>query len=245
MPEDLPSGYEEMLRELYEGFLRPGDNAIDVGAHVGHHTFPIARCVSPGGRVLAFEPLEACRARIESGIAEAGLESTVSVFPFAVGAEDAETEFVVAVDALAYSGLRERVYDSPTRLERHPVLVRTLDGFASDLKHLEYIKIDVEGGEYDVVRGARSLILGHRPVVSFEFGLSSFGKYGISGVDMALLWTELRYALFDIRGRRFRAAEEFATSAVRQEVWDYIAVPEERTSATSSLHDAVSRRASG
>ena len=243
MPEEVPSGYEGMLRELYESFLRPGDNAIDVGAHVGHHTFPIAKCVAPGGHVLAFEPLDACRAQIESGIKDAGLESTVSVLPFAVGAENAETEFVVAVDALAYSGLKERVYDSPTRLERRPILVRTLDGFTSDLTHLEYVKIDVEGGEYDVVRGARSTILRLRPVVSFEFGLSSFEKYGISGVDMARLWTELRYALFDIRGRRFSAAEEFATSAVRQEVWDYIAVPEERTSATGSLRDAISRRA--
>ena len=104
------------------------------------------------------------------------------------------------------------------------------------------IRLQVEGGEYDVVRGARSTILRLRPVVSFEFGLSSFEKYGISGMDMARLWTELRYALFDIRGRRFSAAEELATSAIRQEVWDYIAVPEERAGATASLRDAVSRR---
>lgn len=245
MPEEVPSGYEGMLRELYESFLRPGDNAIDVGAHVGHHTFPIARRVTPGGRVLAFEPLDGCRAQIESGIRGAGLESTVSVFPFAVGAENAETEFVVAVDAPAYSGLRERVYDSPTRLERRPVLVRTLDAFTPDVTHLEYIKIDVEGGEYDVVRGARSTLLRLRPVVSFEFGLSSFEKYGISGLDMARLWTELRYTLFDIRGRRFFAAEEFAASAIRQEVWDYIAVPTERTSEAGSMREAVSRPAAG
>ena len=100
------------------------------------------------------------------------------------------------------------------------------------------MKIDVEGGEYDVVRGARVTLLGHRPVVSFEFGQSSYARYGISGFDMARLWTELGYTLFDIRGRRL-GAEAFAASAIHQEVWDYLAVPQERASAAASLRDAL------
>lgn len=238
MSDAVPKGFEEMLRELYETLLRPGDNAVDVGAHAGDHALPLARRVAPGGSVLAFEPLDACRTGLEARIRAERLESTVTVLPFAIGAEDAETEFVVAVDALAYSGLRERVYDVPTRLERRTVQVRTLDGFTARFPHLEYVKIDVEGGEYDVIRGARSTILRLRPVVSFEFGQSSFAKYGITGLDMARLWNELGYAVFDIRGRRLGAAE-LAASAVHQEVWDYLAVPAERARPGTSLREAL------
>ena len=81
MSDVVPRGFEEMLRELYEELLRPGDNAVDVGAHVGDHTLPLARRVSPGGRVLAFEPLDVCRTALESRVRAEGLQSTVTVLP--------------------------------------------------------------------------------------------------------------------------------------------------------------------
>ncbi len=97
MSEPASRDFEKNLQDLYEAFLRPGDIAVDVGAHTGHHTFPIARCVSPGGRVLAFEPLDNCREQIVRRVETEGLASVISVFPFAVGAENGEAEFVVAV----------------------------------------------------------------------------------------------------------------------------------------------------
>jgi len=225
-----PPDYEGALQVAYESFLRPGDTAIDVGAHVGRHTLPIARRVLPGGQVIAFEPLPFCRTMLEDTLAFelGGARERVRVLPFALGERAASTEFVVAQDAPEYSGLQERVYDVPTRLERIPVEVRTLDELTADLDRLRYLKIDAEGGEYHILAGARALLRRLRPITTVEFGVNSCAKYGVTPQDLSRLLRELEYRCFDIRGRDVSDEAVFAASATRQEVWDYLAIPSEQ-----------------
>ncbi len=228
-PPSIPD-FEACLQRLYERLLAPGDIAIDAGAHTGRHALPMARRVHPGGRVHAFEPLPFCRAELlrAIGTETPGLRSTLVVHPEALGERDDEADFVVAVDLPGYSGLRPRTYDAPTRIERLPVPVRRLDGLLADLTALTYIKIDVEGGELGVLRGATELIGRFRPVVSFEFGLAAIGHYSITPADMARFWAERDYRLFDVLGRELPTEEGFIESATRQEVWDYVALPRRR-----------------
>ena len=60
----LPIDYEAIIEEVYEGVLRPGDVAIDIGAHCGRHTIPLAKRVGAAGKVIAVEPLPMCRTEL-------------------------------------------------------------------------------------------------------------------------------------------------------------------------------------
>jgi FkbM family methyltransferase len=175
--------YEELLENFYRTFLKQGDVAIDAGAHTGRHTLPIARAVAPGGRVFAFEPVPFIRAQLDYAVAAGS--TGVSVYPYALADREGEDEFVVAVDQPAYSGLKPRTYDGPTRLERIRVDVRTLESLFADADRLDYIKIDAEGGELGILRGATALLERFAPIVTFEFGANSLGSYGITVGDMA------------------------------------------------------------
>jgi FkbM family methyltransferase len=174
---------------VYESLLRPGDVAIDVGAHVGRHLIPMARCVAPTGRILAFEPLPSCRESLAVAFdqAWAQLRPVVTIHGCALGDRSGQTEFIVAREAMWYSGLRERKYDVATTLERIPIEVRRLDEFALDLASLAYIKIDAEGGELHILRGAVKTLERFRPVVTFEFGASAIGEYGVTAGNGRLL----------------------------------------------------------
>jgi FkbM family methyltransferase len=202
--------YEQLLEHFYCSLLKAGDVAIDAGAHTGRHTLPIARAVAPGGRVFAFEPLPLARAQLDHSIASGA--AGVSVYPYALADREGEDEFVVAVDLPAYSGLKTRIYDGPTRLERIRVDVR---------------KIDAEGGELGILRGAKTLLARFAPVVTFEFGANSLGNYGITVEDMADFWIGRPYAIFDILQRPLNR-DAFILSAKRQDVWDYVALPVDR-----------------
>jgi len=151
----------------------------------------------------------------------------VVVQPFALADREGEDEFVVAVDIPAYSGLKTRIYDGPTRVERIRVDVRTLDGLFAHADRLDYIKIDAEGGELGILRGATVLLERFAPVITFEFGANSLGSYGVTVEDMAEFWRDKRYMIYDILGRPLDSPR-FAASAVTQEVWDYVALPEPR-----------------
>jgi len=226
--------YEAMLQAFYERLLVPGDRAVDAGAHVGRHTLPIARRVAPGGRVWAFEPLEECRASLCRAVAEAGLASVVEVHAEALGERPGRAEFVVALDAPAYSGLQERVYDVPTRLRRVPVEVVTLND-ALEGQSPAYLKVDAEGGEYHILRGAERLLARCRPVVSFEFGVNSLGHYGVTPEDMGAFWNARDYRLWDILGHPLEVSGAFEASARNQAVWDYVAFPAERAGEAGAL----------
>ncbi len=233
--------YEAGVQAVYESLLRPGDVAIDVGAHLGRHLMPMARCVAPAGRVLAFEPLPACLQSLAAAFDQkwAQLRSVVTIHGCALGDRSGQTEFVVAREAMGYSGLRERKYDVATTLERIPIEVRRLDEFALDLPSLAYIKIDAEGGELHILRGAAMTLERFRPVVTFEFGASSIGNYGISVLEMADFWIERKYEIFDILARPLRTRDIFAKSATDQSVWDYVALPGEARALAERVFPAL------
>ncbi|MDO9707772.1 FkbM family methyltransferase [Paracraurococcus lichenis] len=145
---------------------RPG-TLLDVGAHDGLFTLPFAAL--PGSRVLAFEPLPAAFARLR---AAAGALPNVELRAEALGDQDGEVTLTLPVldgvpqeqwasTAKGYAGLDARVAE-----QRHSVPLRRLDGFG--LKDLTAVKLDAEGAEYEVLRGARETLLRCRPILSIE-----------------------------------------------------------------------------
>lgn len=218
--------YEARLERFYLNVVKPGDVCVDVGAHKGRHTVPLAGAVGASGKVLAFEPIDFVAEQLQRSLGASGL-SNVEVFNRALGRQAGSFSFIVALDALEYSGLRERVYDSPTRLRDVEVTVETLDEVvaARNLAALRFIKIDTEGGEWDVIQGAAETIRRLSPVVSFEFGANSYRKYDVDPAEVHRFFADNGYGVFDILGRRLNQSQ-FQDSSERQEVWDYAAIPE-------------------
>jgi FkbM family methyltransferase len=106
--------------------LHSGDIAIDVGAHTGRHTIPMLHGVAPGGQVFAFEPVPVAREQLQERLrGEQVGGGRVAVYPFALSDHEAEEEFVSAIDLPGYSGLKERIYDFPTQIQRIPVQAKS------------------------------------------------------------------------------------------------------------------------
>lgn len=220
--------FEAKVQQVYEAVLRPGFGAIDVGAHVGRHGLEMVKHVAPGGYVMMFEPLPDLFAKLHSRVSlDPDVGGHAAVYPYALSDISGETEFCIAVDALGYSGIRERRYDTPTQVRRIQVPVRRLDDLVSSMARVDYIKIDTEGAEWNVLKGSVETIARHRPVITFEFGMGSYAAYGVDPADVFRFFARKQYLLLDILGRQLDEAG-FASSSVRQELWDYIAVPAER-----------------
>jgi FkbM family methyltransferase len=152
---------------------RPG-TICDVGAHDGLLTVPLSQL--PGSRVLAFEPLPRAFARLSAAVAAAHggrVPAYVSLLPEALGDRAGEVALSLPVldgvpqeqwastakDYTAFEGARIAV-------ERITVPMRTLDSLA--LPDLTHLKLDAEGYEYEVVRGAAETLRRCRPVCTLE-----------------------------------------------------------------------------
>lgn len=140
---------------------------LDVGAHDGAFTVPFAAL--PGSRVLAFEPLPSAFGRLRAAV---GAADNVALHATALGERDGQVTLTVPVldgvaqeqwasTAKGYAGHGSRVSE-----RRHDVALRRLDGFG--LMDLTHVKLDAEGAEYEVLRGARETLLRCRPVLSIE-----------------------------------------------------------------------------
>ena len=150
---------------------RPGDCVLDIGANVGDWALPMALAVGPQGKVLAFEPVPyLVQALVKT--ARINRHDWVEVFELALGSTDGTAEFSV-----------ERANSGGSRLGRmagdfSPITVRTarLDSVLasrSDITRVDFIKVDVEGFEEQVLQGARETLARFRPALLFESGFES------------------------------------------------------------------------
>ena len=151
---------------------RPG-TLVDIGAHDGLLTIPLARL--PGSRVLAFEPLPSAYARLQVALRAAFGEPPANVECHHLALGDHEGSITLAMPVL--DGVAQEQWASTAKdyaahvsarvtVERFTVPMRRLDDFA--LADVTAIKLDAEGAEYEILRGARETLLRCRPVLTLE-----------------------------------------------------------------------------
>lgn len=125
---------------------------IDCGANIGMSLLYI-KIRAPRARVMCFEPNPAARVVLEKNIAANKWEKDVQVFPYALGKEKGQTEFFVEnKEATSSGGSTANYLETRGRtLTSYPVSVEMLSEHIKDTIRIDLIKIDIEGGEFDVL----------------------------------------------------------------------------------------------
>ena len=165
----LRGRYEEDGVAFARRMLKPGDTAVDAGAHVGFFTMQMAAMVGPAGKVYAFEPLDSNADLLERSIGENGFADRIVFRRSALGASSGTATLTFPDETLNSGGaylLRDG--DQPlmgNRTERIPVVA--LDDLGLQ-RPVRLIKMDVEGAEPQVIEGAARLIAEDRPAILSE-----------------------------------------------------------------------------
>ncbi len=171
----LRGRYEQDEITLVRGLLKPGDVAIDVGGHIGFFTMQMAAAVGPAGCVYAFEPLDTNANLLERSVAENGFQDRVIFQRAAVGAAAGTATLTFPLETLN-SGGAYLLRDGTSALagnERRDVPVVALDSL--DLRRpVRFIKMDVEGAEPLVLRGADRLLREDQPIILSELHPTQF-----------------------------------------------------------------------
>jgi FkbM family methyltransferase len=210
---------DENLRVLIAAVLERDSCCVDVGANVGTVLADMV-AVAPDGRHIAYEPLpDLCREL-------AARFPAVDVRNAALSDRAGQATFSRVRRAPSQSGFRA-VGAEGSDVDELTVRVERLDDSLPDGSVPTLIKIDVEGAEEQVLRGALDTIRRHRPVVAFEHG-NSAAAYGTRPDDVyRLLCDEAGMRIFDMDGagpytlERFRAVAS-PPAATR---WNFFARP--------------------
>jgi FkbM family methyltransferase len=164
--------FEDAECRLLCQLARPGSTAIDVGANVGIMTIPMARAVGPVGAVVAVEPLADNVRRLQAN-ATLNSISNIVVRQVAASQDVGHIDFQVAEDA-AYGSTRS-IVSGMANTGVISVDSMPLDKIWFDLGSppVSVIKIDVEGAEAAVIRGAFALLQRDCPVLMLEANTGS------------------------------------------------------------------------
>ena len=199
-PKFAHVSWESVEVESYRAFaaaITPGDVIYDVGAHIGTYTIIALRRSGPGGAVVAYEPDDAAREHLVRHLEWNGAGRSALIRAVCCGAVPGEATFYYAPgEADGQSGL------VPVRgFSRRSVPVTTLDeeiaaiGLAPSL-----VKIDVEGAEWEVLKGAEFTLRRDRPRLLISLHPAALVASGATP-DAVLEWLHARDYRFQIVAR--------------------------------------------
>jgi FkbM family methyltransferase len=167
----LHGAYEAAELEFLGTFAKPGTTVVDVGANIGMYTVPLANAVGAAGTVLAFEPVPQTLEKLRANVALNGLMN-VTIVAAAVAETPRVAEIRLANDS-AYASLVLVKKDRGTG-ETLTVPVVTIDQVWEERQRptISFCKIDVEGAELLVLKGAEAVVRACRPalLVETDFG---------------------------------------------------------------------------
>jgi len=196
-------GYESELAYL-ERALSPGETFVDVGANLGIYTLVAARIMGPSGRVIAFEPSSQSFSLLKANIALNGF-TNVQVYPAAVSDKMGKAFLYDGPDP----GQNSLGRDPRLEPKGEEVATQSLDRALSQasVERVHVIKMDVEGAEELVLRGADLVVRAHRPIIIFEINQEASTRLGLSALGAWDLLNSLGYRFVSIRGSAVHEAK--------------------------------------
>jgi FkbM family methyltransferase len=183
-----PDRIEQMMRQV----IQPDSNCIDIGCHIGSCLSSITR-YAPRGRHLAFEPVPEKASWIRKKFPE------VDVKAVALGDKRDKLTFYHNVSQPGLSGFTKDA-SSQDEIVEITVDCERLDDLVGADRTYAYVKVDVEGAELWVLKGARKMIERDRPIILFESGPNDATALGLKREDVfVFVVDELGYEVFMVK----------------------------------------------
>ena len=222
----LSADYEAAEWRFVAVFLQPGMTVLDVGAHHGFYSVLASKRVGSTGQVVAFEPSPRERKKLRWHL-RLNRCKNVQLERFALGNQAGEAEmFLVEGKETGCNSLRPPQVSEPTRVVSVPLT--TLDTYLCQqgIQRVDFLKLDVEGAELSVLKGAMELLLRHpRPVILAEVQDIRTKPWGYPAKEIVRCLCDIGFLWFApcLEGH----LEEID---MEQEKFDgnFIAIPEER-----------------
>ena len=160
----FPSDYEKENFNFL-GTCKKGDVVLDVGAHIGMFAVVASQITGNEGKIYAFEPAPGTFNLLKKTITINAADKIIMPLQKAAGAAVGKTNFFVS-DSEADNGNSMVSYKEDRKLNGIDIDITTIDTFVKEehLSKVNFIKIDVEGVEYDTLQGAINTLKNLRPL---------------------------------------------------------------------------------
>ena len=193
----------QLTAALLSACLREDSCCADIGANKGEFLEQFVR-LAPHGRHLAVEPIPA------HAHALAERYPHVEILDCALSDKEGQVIFYHVQNRDAWSGLRKQRYPTDAKPVEITVNLQRLDAVVGDLRQVDFMKIDVEGAEYEVLLGAQGTINRCHPIILFEHAkLHNENYHTTPAMVYELLVDTLGMTISDLRQSQIFGKDEF------------------------------------
>jgi len=160
--------YEKQTNKILESNLKVGDWVLEAGANTGTETVLISRLVGDSGKVLAFEPVDHVVKKLNENLSLNRINN-VSVMPLALGDVKRDISFYIYPQDHPNQGMGSKVLEN-AGLEKINVHQTTIDVLYNEnrLPRFDFLKMDVQGAELDILKGGKKTIVFYKPKIFLE-----------------------------------------------------------------------------
>lgn len=226
----FPRLYEFMLRiaqkpfdELYVARLLIKKDAVvfDIGANIGQFTILFSSLVGQKGKVYAFEPVHETYSFLIKNLKSWRLRDNIKESQIALSDRNSEAIIYTPIGDLTQSSLAQHT-DSTSwidglkkrKIQCQKVKLMTIDSFMEEnlIERVDYIKCDVEGAEFSVIKGAEKLLSRiDRPIILLEFFPAWAQDFGYNALDIfSFLRSTGGYSVFHVQGKKIKEVTDFS-----------------------------------
>jgi len=172
--------HEPVNTKVISKLLHKGMTCIDIGGNIGYYVFLERKLVGDSGQIITFEPLRRNFEYLEKNIQNHKFKN-ITTYNFACGNRDDEMTFFINKKSNGCQVIREGVTPpDPSLGTLSSVPVRILDPIIEDLKlsRVDFIRMDVEGFELNILKGLKKTIEKFKPIISLELHKRQLGVDG-------------------------------------------------------------------
>lgn len=188
--------YEPHIVKEIIANTKDGDVCIDVGANIGHHTIVMSQSVGNNGKVYAYEPIPKIKEQLEKSLLLNEIKN-VETLQIALSDKESAMELNICDSNIGSSSLVNKTNDS----EKITIQTKTLDSY--NYSKVDFIKIDVEGFEYNVLLGGEKTIEKYKPTIIIEYSPAYYQKSNPShSKEILSFFKEHNYTIFDLEDNK-------------------------------------------
>lgn len=188
--------YEPDMVKVFKNNIKPGFRVLDIGANIGHHSLVFSKLAGNAGKVIAFEPIPRIYNQFLESV-QLNEMTNIEIKNYALSNNVGKVNLYLDEENYGHSSI---IKDKENMTKHIEIQTERLDNL--NVGKIDFVKIDVEGYEWNVIEGGMKTFTENKPVIVMEYSPEFYQASDASHSTKILEWlVRNNYKILDIDDR--------------------------------------------